>query len=216
MAESMNTDVEIDDSAGSQCRVPSTSNIYRIWTVSGGLLYQYASILDRPAPVEVGVIDGAPIIISGLADPTAPTIDDIVLADEDQWQELLDATQATEAPAVQPIGVDTDATIELPVAAREGPNGYLTVGLAVTDGATAVQIDTADAVLDPAAEYWKIEINGSLRSRTTASSGGLLGIRLHDTPITDPFTLEVSLTDGDDFTIQTTGPIELVPQTPPS
>ncbi len=168
-------------------RVASTEYIYRIWTVTGSGLYQYASVIDRPPPIEVGIIDGALVIISGIADPTAPTIADIIQADDATWQRLLDTPQTAETADSEMIGTDIVAVIELPVATSSEPNGYLSVTLSGQEGVTFLEIDTTNAVIDDEGQYWKIEINERLRSRSTARAGGVLGTRLSDTAVTEPF-----------------------------
>lgn len=52
-------------------------------------MYQYASVIDRPVPLVVGYRDGTLTVIQGIADPSAPTIDDVVNADVRVWAELL-------------------------------------------------------------------------------------------------------------------------------
>ena len=92
------------------------------------------------------------------------------------------------------------------------PVSSLSFRLDVQDGIAFLEIDTTDAAIAPEAEYWKIEIDGAIRSRSSAAStdaGGVMGVRLGEAPITAPFTATVSTTDGDDLTIQTTGPILL-------
>jgi hypothetical protein len=46
---------------------------------------------------------------------------------------------------------------------------------------------------------------------STARVGGVLGFRVGDAPVREPFEVTVSVVDGGDFVLQPTGPITLVP-----
>jgi hypothetical protein len=80
-------------------------------------------------------------------------------------------------------------------------------------------VDKREAVVADAAEYWKIEIDGRIRTRSTATPGpgtGVSGTRLGNVATLEPgheFTVRVSTTDGDDQTIQTTGEVRLLVST---
>lgn len=213
VAEQMNTEPWGGAGAGSQCRVSSTGYVYRISAYQGDPVWEFGAVIDRPPPVDVGVIDDTVVVISGLDDPTAPTVADVTDADEATWRRLLiEPGEPWDFP--QPIGGDVAATAELvPIDDTSTPVSSLTFRVDVQDGVAFFEIYTTDAVIAEQAEYWKIEIDGRIRSRSTAGSGGVMGVRLADAPLTEPFTATVSTTDGDDFTIQTTGPILLSPVT---
>ena len=88
LAEHLNTDVQ-GSVAVFECQVVATSYIYRIAALDGDPVFQYAGVIDRPVPLEVGVQEGIVVVIQGTNDPTAPTIHDIVNADPDAWRRLL-------------------------------------------------------------------------------------------------------------------------------
>ena len=71
--EQLNTDIR-GEVAGFECRVVATDYVYRISALGGDPIYQYAGVIDRPPPLEVGIRDTTVIVINGLADPTAPTV----------------------------------------------------------------------------------------------------------------------------------------------
>ena len=214
VTEQLNTDVTIGKLAGSQCRVAGTGSVYRIWTITGDTLYQFASVIDRPVPVDVGITNGTVIVISGPAGPTAPTAQDVIDADKHTWLELLNrpADQLPTTPPVQPIGDGLDVVVELVPTDPNQPTSSLTLRLNEQDGIPILEGDTANAVLTDGARYWKTKIDGRMRLRNTAHTGTVMGTRLADGPLTTDFTVNISTTDGDDFTIQTTGDITLQPQ----
>ena len=214
VTERLNTDVTIGNLAGSHCRVADTGSVYRIWSISGGALYQFASVIDRPVPVDVGITNGTVIVISGPADPTGPTVEDVINADEGTWLELLarPANDLGGDPRVEPIGDGLDVVVELvPIDTRQ-PTSFLTLRLSERDGVATFEVFTANAMIADGAQYWRTDIDGRMRLRTTAYAGGVQGSRLADGPLTTEFTVNISTTDGDDFIIQTTGDITLQPQ----
>lgn len=82
------------------CQVPSTRIVYRIDALFGDPVYQYALVIDRPSPLDVGFANGTLVTIAGPEDASAPTVTDIVEADPDQWQALLHGdTQIPPFPA---------------------------------------------------------------------------------------------------------------------
>ena len=215
VTEQLNTDVTIGKLAGSQCRVAGTGSVYRIWTITGDTLYQFASVIDRPVPVDVGITNGTVIVISGPAGPTAPTAQDVIDADKHTWLELLNrpADQLPTTPPVQPIGDGLDVVVELVPTDPNQPTSSLTLRLNEQDGIPILEGDTANAVLTDGAQYWKTKIDGRMRLRNTAHTGTVMGPPSSaDGPLTTDFTVNISTTDGDDFTIQTTGDITLQPQ----
>lgn len=88
LVEHMNTGVQ-GRSASYQCQVAETSYIYWISTLEGDAVFQYAGVIDRPVPIEVGYQNGTLVVIQGIDDPTAPTIHDVVNADLVTWTQLL-------------------------------------------------------------------------------------------------------------------------------
>jgi hypothetical protein len=88
--EHLNTHVVVN-SPTLECRVVASDYVYRISAVHGDPVYVYASVIDRPPPLEVAIREGTVIIINGVADPGAPTAADVVNADPDTWTELLAA-----------------------------------------------------------------------------------------------------------------------------
>ena len=72
-----------------QCQVAATNFIYRISTLDGDPVFQYALVIDRPVPLEVGYQEGTLVVIDGIADPTAPNVSDVFDADPATWSDLL-------------------------------------------------------------------------------------------------------------------------------
>ena len=213
VAEQLNTEPRDATFAGSQCRVESTGYVYRIGATTGNVAFTYTTVIDRPPPVDVGVVGDAVIVINGIVDPAAPRASDVVDADEETWRQLLIAPEP-EFEFAQPIGGDTEVVVDfVPIGDTSTPVSSLTLRVDVTDGVAFLEVYPSGAVIADAAEYWKTEIDGRIRSRSSARPGegrGVFGSRLGDAPLTDEFTVRISTTDGDDQTIQTTGTVRLV------
>jgi hypothetical protein len=90
LVEHLNTGV-YGRGAGVSCQVATTNFIYRISALDGDPVFQYAAVIDRPVPLEVGYQQGTLVIIEGLEDPTAPSIADVVNADPTTWNDLSSA-----------------------------------------------------------------------------------------------------------------------------
>jgi hypothetical protein len=88
--------------ATSRCQLGSTSFVYRIDALFGDPIYQYALVIDRPVPLDVGFADATLITISGQAEPTAPTVRDVIDAGADQSQTLLGVDPAMTLPTGGP------------------------------------------------------------------------------------------------------------------
>lgn len=211
VVEQMNTDAVRGQGSGSQCHVVESGWVYQISANEGELLHRFVSVIDRPPPLEVGTIGETLVIISGIADPSAPSIDDIVNADEATWRGLLGAPGRF--PLVEPpIGVVRDVLVELsPAEPTRGESSSLTLSINEREGVSNYEIYLADAVIADAAQYWKIEVDGRMSLRTTVGSQGVIGGRLGDGVFAEPVTIRISTTDGDDFVIQSTGDIRLRP-----
>ncbi len=213
IAERLNTEPRAGGGAGSQCQVESTGFVYRVYSITGPDVLTYASVIDRPVPNDVGVIGDRVIIINGPDDPSAPTADDVIDADEETWRQLLIAPEPDfEFPQV--IGGGADVVVDfVPLGDTSVPVSSLTLRIDVQDGVAFLEVYLSGAVIADAAEFWKTEIDGRIRSRSSATPGdgrGVFGSRIGDAPLTEEFTVRISTTDGDDQTIQTTGTIRLV------
>ncbi len=217
VAEQLNTEPRDASFAGSQCRVESTGYVYQVGATTGNVVYTYATVIDRPPPVDVGVVGDAVIVINGIADPAAPRASDVLDAEEEPWRQLLIGSETEPEPELaQLIGGDREVVVDfVPIDDVSTPVSSLTLRVDVTDGVAFLEVYTNDALVAEAAEYWKTEIDGRMRSRSSATPGegrrGAFGSRLGAAPLTEEFTVRISTTDGDDQTIQTTGTIRLVP-----
>ena len=76
-------------SATLQCQVAATNFIYRITTLDGDPVVQYALVIDRPVPLEVAFRQRTLVVIEGIGDPTTPSVDDVYNADLATWNNLL-------------------------------------------------------------------------------------------------------------------------------
>jgi hypothetical protein len=212
--EQINTDVR-GQVASFECRVSASDFVYRISALGGDPVYQYAGVIDRPAPLEVGMRDTTVIVINGFADPTAPTVDDVVEADPATWLDLRSrlGRLAEGGPLVSTISEGADVVVALvPVDDTSTPTSYLTLRLTTKQGVTALEVYTADAVLAPDAALWRTKIEGRGGGMSTARIGGVMGFSIGDAPVTDPINVTISIIDGGDFVLQSTGPIQLMPQ----
>jgi hypothetical protein len=84
-----------------ECTVPTTGYSYRISVLDGDPVFEYGGVIDRPVPLHVGRNGDAIIVISGPADPSAPTPADVTTADADEWRDLLAAPTEIERAAGQ-------------------------------------------------------------------------------------------------------------------
>jgi hypothetical protein len=214
VAERMNTEGWDLSASGSQCIVEATGYGYRISRFSGDPTLMFAAVIDRPVPLDVTADDAAVTILAGPDDPTAPSLDDLVDADEDLWRRVLEPPSTGDAPV---IITRVDGDVEVPFVAigdPSMPSSSLTLRIVERDGVAFLEVYESGAVIADAAEYWKLEIDERVRLRTSATPGpgrGVRGTRLGDAPFTASFFVRISTTDGDDQPIQTTGVIQLVP-----
>jgi hypothetical protein len=88
VAEQMNTTISFASGVGSQCDVAATGFTYRLAVFDGDPVARFASIIDRPPPLDVGLIGDRVAMISGPTDAAAPSIADIIEADEAFWFDL--------------------------------------------------------------------------------------------------------------------------------
>ena len=208
--ERMNTQVSEGSTSSSQCTIPGATVGYSVSILTGDPVYEFGGVIDRPAPLSVGMRDGVVLVISGPDLPGAPTVDDVIEADETLWNELRTA-DVLGGPRVEPIGTDVEVVADLMTFAG-GDGGHLTFKLKEFEGVTFLEVYKNDAVVSEGGVYWVEEIDGRRRAMTSAPGGGVWGTRLGDSPLTEPFTVEVFVIDGDDLVLQTTGEIMLVPQ----
>nr|MCU0261782.1 hypothetical protein [Ilumatobacteraceae bacterium] len=151
------------------------------------------------------------VVIDGPADPSAPSVADVVHADRATWDELLTRSDVPAGAAFQ-ADVTIGQGVEVPLLAfdEQVPTSTLLLRIVEQDGVAFVQIETAGAVLDPEAVLWKVDIEGRGGGLSTAAVGPVTGYRLGDAPFTGEVNLEITAIDGGDFTLQTTGPVRLV------
>ena len=73
------------------CQDTDTEAIYRVQTLAGDPLLQYTGIVDRPRPVDVGVVDDTVIVVSGPSRlPGSPfSADQVANTDQATWEALL-------------------------------------------------------------------------------------------------------------------------------
>jgi heat shock protein HslJ len=86
LVEHLNTGVY---GRGASLLCAGTNFIYRISTLDGDAVFLYASVIDRPVPLEVAYKQGTLVVIEGSEDPTAPKVSDVFNADADTWNNLL-------------------------------------------------------------------------------------------------------------------------------
>jgi hypothetical protein len=211
--EQMNADVH-GTVALSECATVSNGYRYRISAIAGDPVFRFGGVLDRPAPLDVGVRDGTLVVINGLPDPAAPTVDDVVDAAPAAWLELLSRPVFPESPGprTETIREGADVVVSLVPTDPRVAIGYLVLRLSTRQGVTYLEVDTTEAVLAPDAAFWHTETSIGNDGISTARIGGTLGYRIGDAPIRDPIEVTVSVIDGGGFVLQSTGVIVLVPQ----
>lgn len=210
--EEMNTDVN-GAVGSSECVVASTGYRYRISAIIGDPVFLYGGVIDRSVPLEVGMSDGTLIVIDGVADPSAPTVGDVIDADPATWLELRSRPSGPELsePRTESTGEGFEVVVPLESVDDSTARSYLTLRLETEQGVTFLAVDTADAVLAPDAAFWRTEINGRGRGFSTANAGKVMGFRLGDAPVGEPIEVTISVIDGGEFVLQTTGVVRLVP-----
>lgn len=107
------------------CVSPTTGYSYTISAVDADPIVAYGGVIDRPVPLEVGVNSGTLIVINGRADPSAPTIADVVNADDENWAALLANAPTVDQLAGWPpppttVPSLTDVPMVLPAAVVSG------------------------------------------------------------------------------------------------
>jgi hypothetical protein len=208
--EQLNTDVrgEVHRSA---CQSATTGLQYRVAAIGGDPIFRYGGVIDRPAPLEVGVVDGTVIVIDGVADANQPRTTDVADASPEVWAELTAQPEYDLATAPRyDVAVGEPLTVDLHSIADGTPTSSLTVRIVESQGIASLQSDTSAAVLAGDAVLWSIVIDGRGRALTSAGAGGVSAQRIGDAPFTGEVNVTISVLDGGGFTLQTTGPIELV------
>jgi hypothetical protein len=79
------------------------------------------------------------------------------------------------------------------------------------EGVAFLEVDTADAVLAPDAAFWRTTADPGNDGVTTASVGPVMGLRIGDVASREPIEVTVSVIDGGEFVLQSTGTITLIP-----
>lgn len=72
-----------------------------------------------------------------------------------------------------------------------------------------LEADLTNAVVPEGAAFWAIDINGRLRSKTTAYQGSTKGIRVDRDVYGDSFTVTLSATTADGAVLATTGDVQM-------
>lgn len=211
---------EINDSdvqgtvARSVC-LADTGNRYRVTALNGDPVFVYSAMLDRPAPLDMAMVGDAAIVINGPEGPGAPLASNVVNAGVSEWQTLLaQPDDETHEATVEGGAAGSDTTVELVSVDGGVEPSELTVRITTNDGISILEVDKRGSSLHPDAAYWVIEVDGRIRGATSAFPGGLSGQTLGDlTGRTEPIVARISVVDGGDFILQSTGNIELPPPT---
>jgi hypothetical protein len=184
--------------------------------VEGDPILQYGAVIDRPVPLEVGYREGSLLVISGPQDPSAPRVADVIDAEPDVWEQLLrqpDQFERDGAQRTESIGNGREVVLDAFDTVGDGVSGSFRLRFVVEDGASFLEVDTVDLVLQPDAVFQVLEIDGRLRAKNTAGVGPTLGQRIADDPLPDPFTVSITITDATDNVLQYTETVRLVPET---
>lgn len=79
--------------ASLECISPDDAQLHwRVYSVDADPVAEYVTVLDRPRPIDVGIVDGALVMITGpLAFAVDPliTLDNVTNADQATWDALL-------------------------------------------------------------------------------------------------------------------------------
>ena len=190
--------------ASLQCEVPSTGYLYRVGAFVTDPLGEYASVIDRPPPLEVGRIGDSIVTITGLADPAAPHVADVTTADPERWLELRaepDPNEVFAGRRVEPIGDDLEVIVAMEpvpplVAEFDGPS-VVAMRLQIDDGIPFLEYDMGNLQLVDGVVAQEVWIDGRLRSRVEpARTGGVGGVRLSEGPLPERLVVEVRMLDN--------------------
>jgi hypothetical protein len=215
VVDANNDDERTGRGAYSQCTVAATGLTYQLSVGSGDELLQYLRVIDYVPPLEVGMRDGAVLIVLGPADPAAPTVDDIVDAPPDEWRRL----QAQPWPGTgsgdvrwESLTVGSEFLIELvPSPGLVSEPMYVTVSLRRDEGQYSIAFDTSEAV-PPNGDLTLVTDVGAKTSRVAPFTGqGLFGTTI-DAPDPDDgatIAIEVRLESSRGDVVASTGPIEV-------
>ncbi|MEM1332724.1 MAG: hypothetical protein AAGG08_04620 [Actinomycetota bacterium] len=208
--EGVNTDI-VGRVSSSECLVGDSGNRYRITSVSGDPIFRYGAVADRPVPIDVGGRGDAIVMINGIDDPLAPSVDDVVQADQDDWTELLTQPRWADA-STHPLGEGESIVVPLIAADDSVELSLLTLRLVRSRGVLNLEICSTDASLAPDATFWHVDLEPGGGGISTASVGSTRGYRVHDGPHDTPITVTIDVIDGGQFVLQSTGTITLTPE----
>jgi len=208
-------DFDVEGTVARSVCLANTGNRYRVTALNGDPVFVYSAMLDRPAPLDMAMVGDAAVLINGPSAADAPRASDVVNAGVSEWRTLLAQPEdETHEATVEGGAAGTDTTVEMVSVDGDVEPSELTVRIATTDGISVLEVDKRGSSLHPDAAYWVIEVDGRIRGATSAYPGGLSGQTLGDlTGRTEPIVARVSVVDGGDFVLQTTGNIELAPPT---
>ena len=208
-------DSDVEGTVARSVCLADTGTRYRVTALNGDPVFVYSAMLDRPAPLDTAMVGDAAIVINGPAGPDAPLASDVVNADVSEWQTLLAQPEDEIHEATTEGGAaGSDTTVELVSVDGAVEPSELTVRITTNDGISVLEVDKQGSILHEDAAYWVIEVDGRIRGATSAFPGGLSGQTLGDLAgRTEPIVARISVVDGGDFILQTTGNIELPPPT---
>ncbi len=145
--------------------------------------------------------DGTATIIAGTDPPheTAPSSDAGDSAREDATVDAQAAgtTTTSEFPEVHLV---SGTSVRVPLrttGAVEGAAGYIVLGIVERAGTPFFGVDFAEAAPPPSAQLWQVSVNGRPRTRVSATSRGLLGMRIDSNTFGAQPLIEVVALDGD-------------------
>lgn len=122
------------------------------------------------------------------------------------------ASATTEQTIYRPVPIREGDRVVAPIQPVEGvslDNSSVTLRVVELSDGRFLEADLESAVVPEAAAFWTTEINGGLRSRTTARQGSTLGIRVDTDVLGDSFLVTFSATTADGEVLATTGEIEM-------
>jgi len=208
-------DTDVEGTVARSVCLSDTGNRYRITALNGDPVFVSSAMLDRPAPIDMATVGDETIVINGPTGTDAPRASDVTNAGVSEWERLLAQPEDAVHQATQQGGAaGTDTTVDLASVDGTIEPSELTVRINTTDGITVLEVDKRGSSLHPDAAYWVIEVDGKIKGATSAYPGGVSGQTLGDlTGRIEPIIARISVIDGGDFVLQTTGNIELPPPT---
>ena len=119
---------------------------------------------------------------------------------------------ATRALPTARISPTREVTLPISDVTTGDTTGTFRLRLYETGGATFLEYQDIDVVTDERIASAVVEVDGQRRSQAPSTEGAIGAIRMAEGPLTEPFRIQISLTDADDLVVQQSALVEVTPE----